>query len=257
MRLSILIPALHSRRKMLAELTTRVEDQVRRVGDVELLVMADDGELPSGEKRNRLIRQSRGDYFCQLDDDDMVQKNYVAALYEACGLGVDVVTFNLERIGKDRPRQVHHFSLHHRDRQPIGVNRVGMRANHLGAWRRDIGTLVSYPPVLGYNDDVFWYDPLIESGLVTREHHIDDVLYTYLYDPVVTRNQLVHQIALARSWSAGGVPCYLIDERPYVGVMGQDHYRDLDAIQARDGNGTVYTFCRHALPQPYFIARTK
>ena len=258
MTLSILIPALESRKQMLAELMARLEPQAKAFGrQVEILVEQDDGQVPSGEKRNRLIRRSRGDYFAQLDDDDMVQKNYVASLIEGCKTGADVVTFDLERLGKDRPREIHAFSIHYRDRQRLPWGGVGMQANHLCAWRRDVGTAVSFPPILGYNDDVFWYGPLMASGLVKTEHRVEDVLYTYHYAPTVTRNQLVHQVRLTAQWSAGGVPCWFIAGRVYVAVMGQDHYRGLDAIQARDGAGTVYTFCRHAMPKPFFVARMK
>jgi len=257
-KLSILIAALTSRQTMLDQLLSDLASQAAPFGEeVEILVEQDAGQMASGEKRNRLIRRSQGRYFAFVDDDDTVSAEYVKTLVEATDLDRHVISFDLERLAPGRPREVHSFSIWHKDRQRLDKRLIGMRANHLCAWRRDIGTLISFPSILGYNDDVFWYDPLLASGRVKTEHHVDAVLYRYKYSPGKSRNQLAHQLILTREWSNGGVPCWDLDGRLFVAVMGQAHYDGLDYVQARDGNGTVYTFGRDGLPTPYFIARMK
>ena len=71
----------------------------------------------------------------------------------------------------------------------LADGKVGMMANHLCAWRREVGSAVSFPSNLGYNDDVFWYKPLLASGLVRSEEHVTRVLYVYRFHPARTVNE--------------------------------------------------------------------
>ena len=188
MKLSILIPALVSRRRLRRPLEASLARQSSEFDDVEVLLDEDDGRLPSGEKRNRLIRRCRGEYFAFVDDDDTVASDYVERLRTGCATGADVVSFWVRRTDPTRPTQIHAFSIHYQDRQPLSHGKRGMMANHLCAWRREVGGAVCFPPNLGYNDDVFWYKPLLAAGIVTSEEHISRVLYHYRFHPARTIN---------------------------------------------------------------------
>jgi glycosyltransferase involved in cell wall biosynthesis len=222
--------------------------QVASYRDVELLVEEDNGRLPSGEKRNRLIRRSTGQYFCFVDDDDLVTGDYVGLIREGCLSGADVVSFRIERTGNDRPRQVHRFSIRYRDGQRLPDGELGMAANHLCAWRRDVGTAVAFPPHLGYNDDVFWYTPLLASGLVRTEHHIPQILYKYRYHLANTVNQRGDLVRNTHRWAAGGVECF---QRPdgeiVVAVAGRRQMLIGSTVRVRDRDNRIHEWPRKEL----------
>jgi glycosyltransferase involved in cell wall biosynthesis len=216
--------------------------------DVELLVEEDNGRLPSGEKRNRLIRRSTGHYFCFVDDDDLVTGDYVRRIREGCLSDADVVSFWIERTGDDRPRQVHRLSIRHRDGERLPEGKLGMAANHLCAWRREVGAAVAFPPHLGYNDDLFWYTPLLASGLVRREHHIPQILYHYRYDRANTGNQRADSVRTTHRWASGGVECFRrAGGEIVVAVAGRRCLSSGAAIRVRDRENRIHEWPRNEL----------
>ena len=248
MKLSILVPALRSRRAMRKQLEAVLLPQVAQHRDVELLVEEDNGRLPSGEKRNRLIRRSTGQYFCFVDDDDLVTGDYVRLIRESCLSNADVISFWIERTGNDRPRQVHRLSIRYRDAQRLTDGELGMAANHLCAWRRDLATAVAFPPHLGYNDDVFWYAPLLASGLVRTEHHVPQILYRYRYDRSNTVNQRAESMRNTYRWAAGGVECFRSpDGQIVLALAGRRKMPAGSTIRVRDRHNRIRDWPRNEL----------
>ena len=248
MNLSILMPALRSRRKLRKQMEAVLLPQVERHRDVELLVEEDSGRIPSGEKRNRLIQRSAGEYFCFVDDDDLVTAAYVRQIREACLSGAAVISFWIERIGSDRPRQIHEFSIRHEDGRRLPNGNAAMAANHLCAWRRDVGTAVAFPPHLGYNDDLFWYTPLLASGLVKTEHHLPKVLYTYRYDSASTVNQRSESVRRTHQWAAGGVESFWRpDGQIVIAVAGRRHLAADATVRVRDRKNRIHELPRSEL----------
>ena len=90
MKLSILIPTLHSRKVKLERLMKLLRDQLQP--DIEVLLEPDKGEVSIGCKRNALLHRALGDYVCFIDDDDTVSPDYIACLMEGIYRGVDVVS---------------------------------------------------------------------------------------------------------------------------------------------------------------------
>jgi hypothetical protein len=77
---SILIPTLASRSALVAEMVRRLSEQVHSEGldgRVEILSDLDDGTLPLGTKRNRLMQRATGRFLVFIDDDDEVCDDYV------------------------------------------------------------------------------------------------------------------------------------------------------------------------------------
>ena len=248
MKLSILIPALRSRRKTRKQIEAVLLPQIEPHRGVELLIEEDNGRLPSGEKRNRLIRRSTGEYFCFVDDDDLVTEDYVPRIREACMSGAAVVSFWIERIGNDRPRRIHELSIRYQDKQRLPDGNLGMAANHLCAWRRDVGTTVAFQPHLGYNDDLFWYTPLLASGLVKIEHHIPKALYTYRYDSSTTVNQRTESVRRTHRWAAGGVDCFRRpDGQIVIAVAGRRHLGNAPVVRVHDRMNGVHEIPRKEL----------
>ncbi len=80
MLLSILIPTLESRRALFGRISATLQMQIHACGwddRIEILSMADAGELPTGTKRNALMRRARGEFIASVDDDDDVSEQYV------------------------------------------------------------------------------------------------------------------------------------------------------------------------------------
>jgi len=212
----VLIPALKSRRVLRKSLIAELHAQAAAAGDVEVLVEEDAGGCPSGAKRNRLLRRARGAYVSFVDDDDQVDRKYVQRIRAGTLAGPDCVSFWLRRTGDDRPPVVHRFSIYHAEDHGQVRGLPGVRlfqANHLCAWRRELASLIGFPEHLGYADDVFWYRPLLASGLVQTELHITAVLYYYHWRSDATGNQSAERIAATRRWCGGGIECFIADGR--------------------------------------------
>lgn len=246
--LSILIPALAARRFRFFPLIDDLQAQARAAGDVEVLVLEDEGETPSGAKRNQLIATSRGHYFAQVDDDDFVAPDYVETIRDACDGRVEVVSFDLLRIDVERGNmRTHSFSIHNLDKVARSRGHWQMTANHLCAWRRDVGTKVAFPPAIGYADDCFWYKPLIESGLVRTETHLNRILYFYLYGSAATANQAADSIKTTRQWQGGGVECFRRGEEIFIANKPIEQSESEAAVEVRDRFGRVVTLDRKTL----------
>lgn len=202
MKLSILMLALQSRDW--SPLAIELQRQIGVLSDqAELLIELDGGERTSGQKRQAITARAQGEYICFIDDDDWPSDDYVASLLDGCSRDVDVVTFNLERTRPGRPPELWRFGLHD-DYLPTGQ----MTANHLCAWKRELATKVGWCPELGFADDGCWYQPLYHSRLAKTEHHIDRVIYNYLYDPALSANNRRELKNFARMYVGAGLRCF-------------------------------------------------
>jgi hypothetical protein len=101
-KLSILIATLNSRAAIKERLVTSINIQCEMlpgwkeapIKPVEIIELADDGELILGDKRNQLLERASGEYVAFVDDDDMVSDSYVAdALAAIDAYHPDCVTF--------------------------------------------------------------------------------------------------------------------------------------------------------------------
>lgn len=78
--LSIGIVSLASRRPsldfLLADLNSQINALKYSPMSVEIITEIDNGEAPTGEKRNRVLNRAKGRYISFIDDDDRVSANY-------------------------------------------------------------------------------------------------------------------------------------------------------------------------------------
>lgn len=262
-QLSVLMPALRNRRPARQPLERELRRQMADYpGRCELLIDEDNGETPSGAKRNRLMQRAGGEYIAQVDDDDQVAGDYVQRLLTAITHRPDAVTFNLRRLDvTTRKARLMVLSIHyladHIRLGPWPARACGMSANHLCAWRRDVATLISYPPDIGYNDDCSWYKPLLRSGLVQTEVHVDRVLYHYHYHPAETRNQAGASLRRTFDLYAPGVECFLAttDAGRRVILPATRHFwhtAGRDPVEVRTPDAGVITLPRDRLT-PFYV----
>jgi glycosyltransferase involved in cell wall biosynthesis len=256
MRLSILVLTLRSRKKLFERLRRRLDPQLARYRDeVELLVERDNGEASSGTKRNRLLAKAQGRYFTFVDDDDMISEDYVESLLTAMDNypDVHVITFKVRIINEQTGKsKIQCFSTRFED---FGRSQSyeQMTANHLCAWRRDIGTRLQFPTALGYLDDVFWYKPLIASQLAQTEVILNKILYEYIFDPAVSVNQRKLAQQAARKWAGRGIEYFFDKESDelLVALASIDRCGDNDTIDVRDRHGTVLRKSRKSMRRFY------
>ncbi len=206
MQLSILIPTLVARSSRLARLMAGLATQLTH--EVEVLLEQDNGEKPSGAKRNALLFRARGEYVAFVDDDDEVTGDYVSSLLDAMKTSPDVITFHALRDCDGGPTETVQFGLHLRDT----VGSLRMAANHLCAWKRSLATRVRFPDFLGYGDDQFWYKPLHAAGWAQMEVNIPRPLYLYHYSKKCTVNQHPQNVRRSHELAAAGIDCFWLGE---------------------------------------------
>jgi glycosyltransferase involved in cell wall biosynthesis len=218
-KLSILIPSLYRRR---AEFATLLGELSRQIGDsevngeqplpVEVLTVIDGGQLSVGEKRNKLLHAASGDYVAFVDDDDSVSGNYIDELLHAIVEGEarqaavnqppDVITFEVEYTDvSQKSRTLFIQSLKYRDgRVEYTRQRIGAPPTHVACWRRKVALCNEFPPI-SYAEDWLWWQPLLQSGLVKSEIHIDWPLYHYRFNRLVTGTQKREKREEALKWA--------------------------------------------------------
>ncbi|HTA81770.1 MAG TPA: glycosyltransferase [Bacteroidia bacterium] len=93
MKLSILICSVKKRLTQFAMLAGHLEKQAQNK-PVEILWLGDNKTMSVGEKRNKLLSISEGDYVAFVDDDDWVADDYVDEILKGIEKKPDCVTFN-------------------------------------------------------------------------------------------------------------------------------------------------------------------
>ena len=103
MILSILICSLESRKSQLDELMFGLQKQVFDKEIVETIVIVDNKQMTTGEKRNKLLDLAKGKYIVFIDDDDSVPEYYIEEMLKACAFDVDCIAINgtITTNGKD------------------------------------------------------------------------------------------------------------------------------------------------------------
>jgi glycosyltransferase involved in cell wall biosynthesis len=182
LKLSVLIPTLNEPRNIvcLKRLRNILDPQVERYkGQVEIVINDAGRAMPTGTKRNELIKGSAGEYFCFIDDDDKVPMYYIDELMKAIEQGPDVITFigymttngsNVEhftiRLGSDYvTRNKHHYRF----------------PNHLCCFKRSLVEHVKFEPIW-IQEDYRWAKQIHDRRLAKSEVHINKHMYHYDFD---------------------------------------------------------------------------
>lgn len=181
MELSIVIPTVTPRRRLLARLLSCLEPQVKDNPQVEVLIHYND-RIPLHEKFNQLNWLAKGRMVVQVDDDDLVRRDYVRQVLFAAALDVDpdfigykalvpingdvanakTYTIDPTRSGGHRPYTANDLIRHITPKCPV-----------LTAQAR----VVPFKP--GRNTDWQWVADMAATGFPHRPTFIDEVLYYY------------------------------------------------------------------------------
>lgn len=182
--LSILICSVTNRvRESLSNLIDILQPQLN--DNVEVLISVDNKKRTVGEKRNDLLNQSSGNYVVFVDDDDIVEGDYIYNLISAQKENPDVICFGAIRyVNNVYDKEVKYGIQYRKDSED---QKYYYRVpNHLMCFKRDIAIQVPYP-YKSLGEDAEWARNVLYK--IKTQHTIDKVLYHYYFSPEKTETQ--------------------------------------------------------------------
>lgn len=191
-KLSILICSTHTRRNtFLPKCLDMVYGQYESLSSkqqeqVEIIVLVDNKKMMLGDKRNKAINISQGEYYSFIDDDDRISGDYILTLLNAINeYAPDVITFLADvSINGDDPKPCR-YSIDYVSDQNT-ANQYNRLPNHICCVKSEIGKQVSFPNIK-YGEDS-GYSKLLRP-LLNNETHIPRALYYYDFNSDTTETQ--------------------------------------------------------------------
>ena len=182
MLLSLLIPTLEERRVNLERLLSKLHGQIEREGlteQVEIRILCDNREQPTGVKRNALIEMALGEYVAFVDDDDDVCDNYFGLIVAALQSHPEIDCLGIIGIVYFRHSHPHRFVHSLRYDHYFSKCGVYYRPPYiLNPIRRSVAQQFKFVAT-NYAEDAEWAMRIARSGALRTEHFIDQPLYYY------------------------------------------------------------------------------
>lgn len=180
MKLMILIPTLNEPYYInrLNRLTEILKPQVEKWhGLVDYRIHDAGRSMPTGTKRNELIKNTDSEYFVFIDSDDVIPEYYVDELMKAIEYSPDVISFigEMTTNGKDKRDFTIKLGLKYEEK-----NRHYYRfCNHLCCYKRSVVEKVKFPDIW-VQEDYQWSVKI--QHLLKSEVHINKKMYLYDFD---------------------------------------------------------------------------
>jgi len=182
LRLTLLMPTLVERRRLASTICAKLRGQIAAAGmrdEVELLTLEDDGQVPVGEKRNRLVERARGAFIAHIDDDDDVNSDYVALVVHALRRHPAVTHLGICGTISFRGKQTRPFVMSNRYRDyHFQAGCYTRPPHHLNPVRAEIVRRYPFEPVRSAEDSD-WALRLARDRVLDREIMIEPALYHY------------------------------------------------------------------------------
>jgi glycosyltransferase involved in cell wall biosynthesis len=182
MILSILIATLPERANHLAQMRVYLGPLPE---GVEIITDDRGRNVPTGTKRNEMIKEAKGKWVVFVDDDDKVELDYVSLILEALAQNPDVVTFQGTYLDACNPTFTRidwtiKLGEKYEARTQDGKYQIYRWPNHLSVMRKSIASSVKFPDIW-QGEDYEWSKIIAERGLLKTEVHIPKQLYHYIY----------------------------------------------------------------------------
>lgn len=179
MKLSILIPTLNEPESIryLRRLRLILDPQVAKYpGEVEIRINDAGRAMPTGTKRNQLIANSDGEYFSQIDVDDVPADYYVDEMMKGISMGVDVITFigAMDTDGRNRRGFTIKLGSDYTERG----GHYYRHPNHLCGFKREKVQHIKFPDIW-VQEDYAWSVAVKNSKVLKTEYHVDRHMYLY------------------------------------------------------------------------------
>jgi len=181
MRLAILIPTLPETYSinLLNRLNTILDPQIAKWhGQVTKHIHDAGRSMPTGTKRNELIRNTDSDYFVFVDSDDLVPSYYVDDLMRAISEGPDVVTFigDMTTNGVNKRK----FTIKLGEKYEERNGEYFRYPNHISCVRREAVKGITFQPIWE-REDFLWATEVMQRKVLKTEIHITRPMYLYDY----------------------------------------------------------------------------
>lgn len=179
MKLSILIPTLNEPESIryLARLKGILDPQVAKYpGQVEVRINDAGRSMPTGSKRNQLIANSDGEYFSQVDVDDVPAPYYVEEMMKGISMDVDVITFigAMDTNGANRRGFTIKLGSSYEERN----GHYYRHPNHLCGYKRSLVEHIKFPDIW-VQEDYTWSVAVKNARVLKTEYHVERHMYLY------------------------------------------------------------------------------
>lgn len=178
---TILIPTLNEPPYIegLKRIRSILDPQIAKYpGQVSISINDAGRFMPTGTKRNEMVRNCDSDYFNFLDSDDVPSHHYVDKIMEGVNKGVDVITFCGKMTTNGAARVDWIIKLGEKYEERGG--KYYRWPNHLVCFKRELVKDVKFP-ALWIGEDFAWSKKINDMGVLKTEHHIQDQIYWYQF----------------------------------------------------------------------------
>jgi len=179
LKLSILICTTPERESMFKELFAELNKQAIQAGG-GIQILYDDspkGTVTIGEKSNRLLRLSKGEYVCRFDSDDWPSENYISEILKAIEKQPDCIGFKID-CDMEGVKKTAASSIKYDWKDNIDGYDYVRSIYHKTPVKRDIALQAMFPDK-SFGED-YEYSMRIKP-LLKKEIFIDKVLYYYRF----------------------------------------------------------------------------
>lgn|SRR3990167_1878064 len=182
--LSILICTHPGREESFNKLVDELNRQIADVANYIEIIHDDDPTKSIGKKRNDLLSKVQTQYFCFIDSDDMVSRDYIKKIHDAlianypdCCTLTGVITWDGEN-----PELFEHSIkyLEYRTNEVTAPIRYERYPNHLNVIKTEIGRQFKFPEI-NHGEDTDFATQMFKSGLLKTEVEIPGVIYHYQF----------------------------------------------------------------------------
>lgn len=165
--------------RLIKQLTRQVLPEYK--DKVEILVFNDNRTYRIGEKRNLLIKESKGKFVCFVDDDDLVSEDYISTLVEVIESNPDVEYIGwkqqfVENGIFDKRITLHSLKYHDWFEDDVAYYR---NVTHLNPILREKAVIVLYEPI-NVDEDNQWSQKVYK--ILHSEYFIDKIMYYYYFN---------------------------------------------------------------------------
>lgn len=153
-------------------------------GQVQLLCYTDNGQIPTGTKRNWLYNNALGLYVSSVDDDDWVCDNYVKNILAAAAQRPDAIAINGTMTMYGRPHatwDISRFNPYTESTKNGKLHYLRFH-NHLSPVKKEIAVRFPFPDAKMFEDYAF-AKAMHDANAIETEIVIAEPMYEYRYFP--------------------------------------------------------------------------
>jgi len=180
--LSILIPTTPDRTGFLYRLLSQIHTQIEAANAndlVEIIVEEDDYKMSIGEKRQRLLDKSKGEYIAYIDSDDRIGEKYIEEILKGIEYSPDCCSLNgIITVDGENPKRFIHSIMN--DDYFEKDNVYYRFPNHLNAIKSSIAKKFKFKHI-SHSEDTDFALQIHNSKLLKKEYKIEPVIYYYDY----------------------------------------------------------------------------